>query len=173
MLKRTLITSFDTWLPEQASNASDDLLALLLHRGVLGNNVHTLRRLPVQTDLASQLVISAINHVQPDLVLCLGMASHREWLSLESTGHDFETEQAYTTMLDLEQLCRGLAMTEVSHHAGTFVCNGLYCNLLKYLRMHNPATDCLFLHVPVLTIENQAALLADCIQVLQRLQVCG
>lgn len=172
MLKRTLMTSFDTWLPEQTSNASDDLLALLLHRGVLDNNVHTLRRLPVQTDLASQLVIGSIKHVQPNLVLCLGMASNRQYLSLESTGYDLETEQAYTTMLNLEQLCDGLAMTEVSHHAGTFVCNGLYCNLLKYLQVQRPTIDCLFLHVPVVTIKNQDDLLADCTRVLQRLQVC-
>jgi pyroglutamyl-peptidase len=172
MTKRFLLTSFDTWLDEQSSNASDDLLAELLRRCLLGDNVLLLRRLLVDTTIATQQVIAAIDRWQPDVVMCCGMASDRPQLSLESTGKDKECNCVYTTSLDLEQLCRELTMTTISDDAGSFVCNDLYCAVLKYLSDRCAATQCLFLHVPPLTPDNTEHLIADCTIILQRLGHC-
>ncbi len=179
MPNQLLVTSFDTWLPEQVSNASDDLLGELLQRGAIGSHSYLLRKLPVDTTIASQQVIAHIESLQPDIVLCCGMASDRVCLSLESTGRNQDCSDRCATTLDLEQLSHGLSLVEISHDAGSFVCNGLYYTVLKYLRdrsttatrssLGQSPTHALFLHVPVLTPSNTEQLVADCSILLERL----
>jgi pyroglutamyl-peptidase len=73
-----------------------------------------------------------------------------------STG--FEINQKFG---DLEKLVAGLAGTEISHDAGKFVCEGLYYQVLKYLREHKLNISCIFVHVPVLTQDNSLSIVAD------------
>jgi pyroglutamyl-peptidase len=179
MPNQLLVTSFDTWLAEQTSNASDDLLTELLQRGAIGNNSYLLRRLPVDTAIAAQQVIAHIESLQPDIVLCCGMASDRGCLSLESTGRNQDCSDCCTTTLDLERLSDGLSLVEISHDAGSFVCNGLYYTVLTYLRDRSSLATrssprqqpihALFLHVPVLTPGNTESIIADCSILFQRL----
>jgi pyroglutamyl-peptidase len=65
------------------------------------------------------------------------------------------------TSVDLEKLVASLSVTEISHEAGKFVCEGLYYEILKYLRQANSNTSCIFVHVPVLTQENLSDIVAD------------
>ncbi|MCU0537819.1 MAG: hypothetical protein MUD14_28360 [Hydrococcus sp. Prado102] len=42
-----------------------------------------------------------------------------------------------------------------------FVCEGLYYQILKYLRQFHPQSHCLFVHVPVINEANLTEILAD------------
>ncbi len=59
-------------------------------------------------------------------------------------------------------------MTRVSHHAGKFVCNHTYYTVLKYLRESESDCKSVFVHVPVLTTENRAAIVQDFTTLLHR-----
>jgi pyroglutamyl-peptidase len=157
MSKTLLLTSFTTWEPHQRSNASDDLILELLKTEPTLSSVHLLRQLPVDFELAPKQAIAHINQLQPDIVICCGMAESRVSLTVESRA--VTQNQVLYTKANLERLVLGLAMTEISHDAGQFVCNWLYYALLKHL--HDTKTICLFVHVPVLTAENSEAIVTD------------
>jgi len=197
-----LLTSFQTWLPHQRSNASDDLLLKIEAESKLFQDqaisLTFLRQLPVDVFSASDLAIAQIEHLQPDVVICCGMAESRSQLTVEAGatprylvaqvywfiyylvlqpilslkglsyclpaffGNEtsFET-QFLKTAVDLEKLVEGLTETEISHDAGKFVCEGLYYQLLRYLLDYSPTTGCIFVHVPLLTLENLPTILTD------------
>jgi pyroglutamyl-peptidase len=83
-----LLTSFQTWLPHQKSNASDDLLLKLQAESNLFQDqaisLTFLRQLPVDVFPASDLAIAKIEHLQPDVVICCGMAQSRSRLTVEA-----------------------------------------------------------------------------------------
>ncbi|MDX2212326.1 MAG: peptidase C15 [Oculatellaceae cyanobacterium bins.114] len=158
MSKTLLLTSFQPWMPHQRSNSSDDLLLEIVHRDP-PSHWHFLRQLPVDFDLAPQKAIAHVTQLQPDVVICCGMAESRSLLSVESRAIT-ESEILHTT-LDLQILTAELNHTEISDDAGQFVCNALYYVMLKQLRSHQPQSHCLFVHVPVLTAANQRAITAD------------
>jgi pyroglutamyl-peptidase len=157
MSKILLLTSFTTWEPHQHSNASDDLLLELLKTEPTLPSLHLLRQLPVNFELAPEQAIAHVNQLQPDIVICCGMAESRISLTVESRAVT-QNEVLYTKA-NLERLVLGLAVTEISHDAGEFVCNWLYHALLKHLQ--NTETICLFVHVPILTAENLEAIVTD------------
>ncbi len=75
MKKTILLTSFDTWLDSQQSNAADDLLLELAKMASTPHQLTFLRQLPVDIKPASSLVLAKIRQIQPDYVVCCGMAS--------------------------------------------------------------------------------------------------
>jgi pyroglutamyl-peptidase len=172
MTTKILVTSFDTWKAHHVSNASDDLLALALQQGLPADRFYLLRKIPVDFQLAPSQVLAAIAEIQPHTVICCGMAEKRSQLSLESsatkldalTGNPLEK---IATKVNLDRLLDGLTTTQVSHSAGKFVCNALYHSVLSYLRDRSPTTNCLFIHVPVLTSANSGAIMADFMAILQ------
>lgn len=173
MSKKILLTSFTTWLPHQPSNASDNLLAEIARVENLPYLPIFLRHLPVDVAAASQKAIAKIVEIQPDAIICCGMAESRLKLTVESQascGTD-----TIATSVDLPSLIAGTARTEISYDAGQFVCEGLYYSVLDYLqrqatpeirRCHPP---CIFVHVPLLTPKNSAAIVADFLLILQKL----
>lgn len=251
-----LLTSFDIWLNHHTSNSSDDLLALLEQNQQLPPTCQLLRRLPVEVDGAFAMVQGAIGPLQPDFVICCGMAEKRSFLELEQQAIDSaiqpsaenatdpeplppsetvptatladpspppspsavplepaqepvkqptegsarpgsatppvptgqnpdppptptapdptpappsESPRILQTTLDLAPLAAGLSQTRISTDAGRFVCNGLYFRVLDWLTQTQSPSQALFVHVPRLTIENQAAIVADFATLLQRL----
>jgi pyroglutamyl-peptidase len=130
-MPRTLLTTFQTWLPHQASNSSDDLIAHLLAIAALPPDTHVLRQIPVDYHRAPAEVIQAIDQIQPDFVLCCGMAELRTQLTVESNGQ-WQSHHCFTP-IDLQALISGTQATVISHHAGRFVCNYLYYQVLRYL----------------------------------------
>ncbi len=178
--EQILITTFDTWMPHQASNASDDLLCLLQAQGALPEGCRVLHRLPVCAETAQAQIEQAIAHHPPDYVICCGMAEGRSQLSLEAQAS--VKQEVLRTPIDLTKLCsmrRELRRTDVSYDAGQFVCNGLYYGLLErfwaiaqqtasrpFPQMAStlpvpPNPVPLFIHVPPLTPENQLDLVLD------------
>jgi len=167
-MTRLLLTSFTTWLPHQKSNSSDDLLAELLQRN--GSiDLHTLRQLPVDFVLAAQQTIAHIQILQPQVVVCCGMAESRSKLTVESQA--VQNDCILKTRFNLPELVAELPMTEISYDAGRFVCNAAYFAVLKYLQ----GSPCLglFVHVPMLTEGNRGAIATDFETLLQRVLLVG
>jgi pyroglutamyl-peptidase len=126
-----------------------------------------LRQLPVDVDLASSCAIAKINELQPDIIICCGMAESRANLTVES--HATRGDTVIKTPVDLEKLVTGLAETEISHDAGKFVCEGLYYSVLDYLRKNKLNSSCIFLHVPILTLNNLSIVLGDFHLIIQKM----
>ena len=159
MSAKILLTSFQTWLPQQSSNSSDELLRQIQQRQFSSASLIFRRQLPVDIAQASQQAITNIEQVQPELVICCGMAESRYQLTLESNATWSEAQ--LKTTVDLDSLVRELSQTEISHNAGKFVCEGLYYQVLKHLEQANSQSRCLFVHVPRLTDSNLPEILAD------------
>ncbi|MEG4217421.1 peptidase C15 [Microcoleus sp. Pol14C6] len=167
MTAKILLTSFDTWLPHQQSNSSDDLLAKISQIKSLPDSLTFLRKLPVDFQLAPNLAIAKINQLQPDTIICCGMAESRQKLTVESCAC-CESDIMKTTV-NLKPLVADLATTEISHEAGKFVCEALYYAVLKHLADSQLSTKCIFVHVPILTEENADKIVADFLLILTRL----
>ena len=158
-MAKILLTSFQTWLPHQKSNSSDDLLEEIANLNFLSHSLVFLRHLPVDIAQASDRTIIKINELQPDIIICCGMAESRYQLSVESNACKGDT--ILKTSLDLERLIEGLVRTVISHDAGKFVCEGLYYSVLHHLQKTGMKKHGLFVHVPVLTPYNIDGIVAD------------
>ncbi len=167
MTTKFLLTSFDTWQPYQKSNSSDDLLARISQIKSLPYSISFLRKLPVDFQLAPNLAIAQINKLQPDTIICCGMAESRQKLTVESCA--CSPKEILKTAVNLEHLIAHLSTTQISHDAGKFVCEALYYEVLKHLADSQLSTQCLFVHVPILTSENTPKIVADFLLILNRL----
>jgi pyroglutamyl-peptidase len=166
MAKNILLTSFTTWLPHQKSNSSDDLLAEISKINH-ASSLTFLRRLPVDAEKASSYLIDKINEITPDAIICCGMAECRHELSIESNATC--GDMVLKTNIELKKLVHD-AEVQISHDAGKFVCEGLYYTVLKYILDSNLNISCIFVHVPILTEENFASVLADFMLIIQKLR---
>jgi pyroglutamyl-peptidase len=193
MTIKILLTSFQTWLPHQESNSSDDLLSHIEELEFPGISLTFLRQLPVDVDGAKGFAIAKIEEIQPDAIICCGMAESRTILTVESGANSYYRSSSLDattlaeiesksdgvllkTSVNLEQLVTGLAVTEISHDPGKFVCEGLYYQILHYLRYlgqakpsHNLNISCIFVHVPILTPDNLADIVKDFSQIIEKI----
>lgn len=167
MIGSLLLTSFATWKPEQVSNSSDDLLAAIA-ADCHSSTYHYLRQIPVDFDLAPQRVIHYIRHYHPRSVICCGMGESRTTLDIESTA--VHNDIRLHPRVNLAWLAHGLKATQISDDAGQFVCNRLYFSVLNYLNHHYPELPCVFVHVPRLTLHNQASIVHDFQVILNRME---
>ncbi len=118
-----------------------------------------LRNLPVDIELASERLIAEIEHIQPDVIICCGMAEKREKLTLESNA-SCQDDCLYTS-IDLAELTKKLMVTEISHDAGKFVCEGLYYQVLKYIQSQDMSIHCIFAHIPLLKYPDLLGLILE------------
>ncbi len=118
MKKRILLTSFDIWLKDQQSNSDDDLLVEVTKLELIPHDFTFLHQLPVDVQLASDRVIEKINAIQPDYIICCGMAASRTKLSVEARCG----ESILHTKVDLEKFVVEVAAIQISHDWGKFVC---------------------------------------------------
>jgi pyroglutamyl-peptidase len=167
MTKTILLTSFDTWLDEQQSNSADDLLLELAKLASISHHLTFLRLLPVDVQLASSRVIAKIKQLQPDYVICCGMAQSRTLLSVEAVAERSET--VLQTSVNLAELVVGTAAVEISYDCGKFVCEGLYYSVLDYFQQSQLSIPCIFVHVPVLNQENLNSILTDFVLIINKL----
>lgn len=166
--KNILLTSFTTWLPHQKSNSSDDLLIEIAQIHWLPHSLTFLRQLPVDIQLASTQVIEQINHIQPDVIICSGMAEKRLQLSIESNATF--NEHKLTTNVNLQQLIGEFHnVIEISHDCGKFVCEGLYYSVLDYLYQKQLNIPCIFVHIPLLTPQNLSQIVTYFAIIIKRL----
>lgn len=167
MTKKILLTSFSTWRSHQKSNSSDDLLLEFAKDDSLSGSLTFLRQLPVDIEQASTQAIEQINKLNPDIIICCGMAEKRPILTVESNASldDLPIE----TWVNVDKLIAGLKVTEISHDAGKFVCEGLYHSTMKYVRDRHLKSRCIFVHVPVLSPQNLADIKGDFAAIVNRL----
>ena len=168
MTDKILLTSFDTWLPHQKSNSSDDLLAKISQIQSLPYFLTFLQKLPVDFQEASNLAIAKINQLQPDTIICCGMAESRQKLTVESCA--CSNNDILKTAVNLEPLVADLA-AEISHEAGKFVCEALYYAVLKHLADAQMTAKCIFVHVPILTPDNTDKIVGDFVSIVNRLTI--
>ncbi|MFB2918626.1 MULTISPECIES: peptidase C15 [Aerosakkonema] len=175
MSKKILLTSFTTWLPHQKSNSSDNLLIEIAKsaednpRPNTSHSLTFLRHLPVDVEKASSRAIAQIDLIQPDIIICCGMAEKRPKLTVESNA-SFDNH-LIENWVDVPKLISDLKVTEISHEAGKFVCEGLYYSALKYLRDRQLNSRCVFVHVPILTPDNLSDIKADLSEIINRLAI--
>jgi pyroglutamyl-peptidase len=163
-----LLTTFDTWKPNQPSNSSDDLIAELLRRKLLPRQIQLVRKIPVDFQLAPEKVLSAIARLQPEIVVCCGMAEKRSHLTVEANGKH-QGDILYTSF-PLKAFVAQTQSTKISHNTGRFVCNYLYYSVLKHIQLHQLKTQCLFVHVPLLKPDNLEVTVQDFATILNLLQ---
>ncbi len=166
-MAKFLLTSFDTWLPHQKSNSSDDLLTKISQIQSLPYSLTFLQKLPVDVQLAPKLAIAQINQLQPDTIICCGMAETRQKLTVGSCACG--EGEILKTAVNLEHLVADLAATEISHEAGKFVCEALYYAVLKHISDSQITAQCIFVHVPILTAQNADKIVADFLLIIRRL----
>lgn len=165
MPKKILLTSFETWLAHQPSNSSDDLLLNL--QTISPSACTFLRKLPVDTTRAAERAIAAVKDLQPEVIICCGMAESRYLLTVESNAT--WTHERLVTTVNLQQLVKNLSNTAISHNAGKFVCEGLYYQVLNYLSQFQPQVECIFVHIPVFTATNIVRINRDFEQIIKQL----
>ncbi|NEQ38614.1 MAG: peptidase C15 [Okeania sp. SIO3I5] len=164
---KVLLTSFDIWKPEHTSNSSDDLFGLISPQKLTDYSLSLVRKLPVDSEVAPEIVISQIEKFQPDVIVCSGMAEKREILTIESQANS--GEKVIKTSVDLSKLVVGLDGTEISNDAGKFVCEDLYYSVLKYLDKGCLKSKCIFVHVPILTAVNRDVIVGDFQKILSKI----
>ncbi|HVI26755.1 MAG TPA: pyroglutamyl-peptidase I [Xanthomonadaceae bacterium] len=169
--KRTptiLLTGFAPFGGE-ASNPSWDAVARLDGARIGGHRV-VARLLPVEFVASLKALRRALRETAPALVLCVGQAGGRAQLSLERVAINLADARipdnagaspvdapvvaggpaAYFTTLPvkamLAALRRGGIPAEVSHTAGTYVCNAVFYGLMHALRGRRVRGG--FLHIP-------------------------
>jgi pyroglutamyl-peptidase len=159
MQPQILLTSFQTWLPHQKTNSSDELLKTIQLNQIDYAKLTLMRKLPVNIEQAAEIVINKIEAIQPHGIICCGMAESRYQLTVESNANYQDSK--ITTSVDLSTLISQLSNTSISHDAGRFVCEGLYYRVLEYCRTIKFALPCIFVHVPVLNPHNLAVIEED------------
>jgi pyroglutamyl-peptidase len=164
---RCLLTSFQPWLPHHQSNASDDLIEILTTQEIPHLSLFFLRQLPVDITLATQQVLQEVDRSFYEIIICCGMAESRTNLTIESNAN-YLGEQIHCS-IDLKELAKELTFTTISHDAGRFVCEGLYFQILNYLKQKQIYSSCLFLHIPILTPKNRDYILNDVMAIIQKL----
>lgn len=165
--RKILLTSFQTWLPHQKTNSSDDLLMEIQKIYLPKTELIFLRNLPVNIEKASVLTVEKINQRKPHFIICCGMAETSLFLHIESQA--FDQDQYYQTTVNLTELIKDLKITTISHDAGKFVCEGLYFQVLKHLKTLTN-TQGLFIHVPILTQDNQSLIIDDFVSILDKVK---
>ena len=126
--------------------------------------------LNVEYNLDAIKVIEEMKKCNPDIVILLGQAGGRKKVMVENIAlnihhatiadnalnkltHESIIENApiaYQTNVDLITLLNKVDDEDfdISYHAGTFVCNDLYYQVLYYIKINNLSTKCIFIHLP-------------------------
>lgn len=167
MSRKILLTSFQTWLPHQTSNSSDDLLSQLPKHRFLDRYSILLRGLPVEPQKASKRVLLGIQMLEPQAIICCGMAESRSHLTVESNA--WCGSRQLKTNVDLEALTADIPRISISHEAGKFVCEALYYEVLNYLEIMNLSIPCIFVHVPLLSASNLAQTVEDFLMLVEKI----
>jgi pyroglutamyl-peptidase len=156
---RVLITAFepyDRW-PENSS-----WMALVdLTKWYDGDVKITTRRYPVELTRMSEALKKDLQ-ANYDFAIHLGQAPGSTLIKLEAVGLNIRSDgsplisdapEAYRSPLPLEACCRALIEAgipcEVSHHAGTYLCNAALFLSQYYVDAMRLNTRSVFLHIPL------------------------
>ena len=168
---KILVTGFDPF--GKFSINSSERAVSLLPKALGGNEIITVI-LPVSYTRSEKQLLDCMRSVRPDAVVCVGQNALSAEIRVESTAGNYahaEEEDAdhnlwlyrsidmsgapsYRSTLPIEAMVRNIKhagiAAEVSHSAGTFVCNCLMYQALRACETEFAGTLCGFVHVPVL-----------------------
>ena len=164
-----LLTGFDPF-DGAASNPSRDAAHALHGRSIAGHRI-VARQLPTEFGASLRVLRAAIRDTTPALVVCTGLASGRDGLSLERVAINVDDARiadnagarpvdtpivrngpaAYFSSLPIKAMLAALRdggiPAHVSQTAGTYVCNHVFYGLMHALRRRRAVRGG-FIHVP-------------------------
>lgn len=164
-----LITGFEPFAGE-AFNPSEAVLALLPET-IVGMNVVT-KKLPTEFSMCFARMQECIKEYRPSLVLCLGQAGGRAFISPERIAINLADADipdnsgkkptgevlvprgaaAYFSNLPFSEIVSRLEEESIpvklSNHAGTYVCNDLFYRLLHFMKKEGYPKLGGFIHLP-------------------------
>ncbi|MEW5827729.1 MAG: pyroglutamyl-peptidase I [Chloroflexota bacterium] len=167
-----LLTGFEPFGGD-AVNPSEQVARLLDGQTLHGVTIHS-EVLPVESARGPAALIQAIRRVQPDAVLCLGVAVGRAALSVERVAVNLlgyripdnsgvrvsdrpilpDGPAAYFTTLPVRRICEAVQAAgvpvELSLSAGAFLCNQALYEMLHYLTANGLEIPAGFIHLPAL-----------------------
>ncbi len=169
MSAKVLITGFEPFGGDK-ENPSEQIVRRLGGRGIAGKQVMGLV-LPVIFGESWERLRVVLDAEEPEVVICLGLASNRNCLSLERVAINVDDARipdnrnqqpvdeaiepdgpaAYWTRIPIkavrERLLASGVAAEISQTAGTYVCNHVFYSLMHWLdtRKHLRGG---FVHVP-------------------------
>lgn len=130
-------------------------------------------QLPTKYNIAGNMIIDRLQASYFDYVFLVGQAAGRKEITLEKYALNTmnssiednagfkpidlpvieNKDSALESSIDLLALSSYLNnkdfISKVSYHAGTFVCNSTYYEVLNYIKENNLKTEAVFIHVPI------------------------
>lgn len=167
-----LVTGFQPFGGEKINPAWEAIR--VLPDSIVGSKVIKLQ-IPVVFGIGADVVSTAIDHINPDIVLCVGQAGGRAKITPEFVGINYRDARipdndgnqphaqrivedgpdAYFATLPVRAMTE--AMNEagipaaLSYTAGTYVCNDVMYSMLHVLATKYPDARGAFMHVPFAT----------------------
>lgn len=169
MKRRVLVTGFEPFAGARY-NPSAQIAGELNGQRIRGREIHAVV-LPVVFGESGRLLRQAIRALDPELVICLGLAGGRRAISLERVAVNFDDARiadnagqqpvdvpivgrgakAYFTSLPVKAMAAALSEqafpVALSGTAGNFVCNHVFYHLMRTLS-RRPNVRGGFIHVP-------------------------
>lgn len=168
-MKKLLITGFDPFGGETVNPSWEAVKELL---DSIGDYRVTKMEIPTVFGAAAQMVITAAEELQPDVILCVGQAGGRRAVTPEVVAINLQEAgipdnagnqpvntpvvaqgpAAYFSTVPVREMVKAIASegipASLSYSAGAFVCNDVLYRLLHHF--NGSATRAGFIHVPFL-----------------------
>jgi len=164
-----LLTGFEGY-GGRSDNPSASIVQALDGK-TIGGRLVTAKVLPVTNHNLRKNITSLIDELNPDIVLCLGLAPGENMIRLErmaanysqfeiadNSGEKYSGEivdggpEGYATTLNLNNMLGALhecgIPARISQTAGTYLCNAVMYHSLDYCAARYPQTRCGFIHLP-------------------------
>ncbi|MBB6284709.1 pyroglutamyl-peptidase I [Geobacillus subterraneus] len=171
-MKKVLVTGFDPFGGETVNPSLEAAKQLAGWK----TNMHIVevREIPTVFGKALEQLYSAIEHIDPDIVICVGQAGGRPGISVErvavnvndaripdNEGHQPTDEPVvpggpvgYWSTLPVKAIVHELRRhgipASVSYTAGTFVCNHVFYGLMHYITQSKKPIRGGLIHIPYL-----------------------
>lgn len=167
-----LVTGFQPFGGEKINPAWEAIR--VLPDSIVGSKVVKLQ-IPVVFGVGADVVSTAIDHINPDIVLCVGQAGGRAKITPEFVGINYRDARipdndgnqphaqrivedgpdAYFATLPVRAMTEAMNESGIpaalSYTAGTYVCNDVMYSMLHILATKYPNARGAFMHVPFAT----------------------
>ena len=167
-----LVTGFQPFGGEKINPAWEAIR--VLPDSIVGSKVIKLQ-IPVVFGIGADVVSTAIDHINPDIVLCVGQAGGRAKITPEFVGINYRDARipdndgnqphaqrivedgpdAYFATLPVRAMTEAMNESGIpaalSYTAGTYVCNDVMYSMLHVLATKYPNARGAFMHVPFAT----------------------
>jgi pyroglutamyl-peptidase len=170
---RVLLTGFGPF-PGVPANPSEMIAAELGARPRPHDGIELVTSaLPVEYEAAGARIHELVSSVEPDAVLCLGVAAGRAAINLERFALNFDDAPipdndgrllqgtaivpdgpaAYQSTLPLDRMHAALVALDVpstmSNHAGTYICNHTFYAARHHIETLGHHAPCGLIHIPL------------------------